>query len=373
MDDFIGKYGIPLKESTIVQAGIIADESGKALFCRMIAIIYDKKKTLQLGADIKLNRTLLYYEFIHSIVLGKDRLTSKEYDYEKHYLDEKGILRKIAELYYIYGDSLTVNHTLNSIVNINSSIEKQFTELFNRLISSYFYIKDAYNYEKRIDFIHRNFFIEYLLAEFYLESCLGDHFNNINMSTLSLETVSFLEGLLNLVVSDGNDTNSYFDQIFQSFGFENIAKTKIRSILIGYAEKNFEQEVLTLPDSNLYPQTKDIIAYKNLQNHRWISILLLNKLGFHYKINSEKFFKFITSTDQLILGNIITIENLDLSYSKIEGDLSDYNLSHAKLQNNTFRGNFWVLNLSEPICHSRKSNWEHALWEAIFLTLTYQI
>lgn len=161
------------------------------------------------------------------------------------------------------------------------------------------------------------------------------------MSTLSLETVSFLEGLLHLVVSDGNDTNLYFDQIFQSFGFENIAKTKIRSTLIKYAEKNFEEEVLVLPDSKLYPQTKDMTIYKNLQNHRWISILLLNKLGDNYKIDSEKFFKFIRSTNTSILGNIITIENLDLSYSRLEGDLADYNLSGGKLPHSTFYGNFF--------------------------------
>jgi hypothetical protein len=89
VDEFISKYGINLTASIIVQAGLSSDESGKALFCRMIAIIYDRNKTLQFGNNIKLNRTMLYHEFIHNIILGKDRHFSKDYDFERHYLSEK--------------------------------------------------------------------------------------------------------------------------------------------------------------------------------------------------------------------------------------------------------------------------------------------
>lgn len=69
--------------------------------------------------------------------------------------------------------------------------------------------------------------------------------------------------------------------------------------------------------------------------------MLLNKLGDSYKINSEKFFKFTRNTNKSILGYIITIENLDLSYSRIEDGLGDYNLSGAKLPHSTFHGDFF--------------------------------
>ncbi|HEX9319905.1 MAG TPA: hypothetical protein VF884_13315, partial [Nitrososphaeraceae archaeon] len=219
-------------------------------------------------------------------------------------------------------------------------MREHFSELFDRLISSYFYIKDSYNYGKRIDFIHRSF-IEYLLAEFYLESCINEHISNINMSTLSLETISFFDGLLYLIKSDSSDTDLYFDQITKSFGLEGKTKSEIRSTLIRVAEKNFEIEILPLAESIYYPQTKGVINYRNLQNHRWISIQLLNKLGDRYKINSERFFKFIRSTNNSILGYIITIENLDLSHSKIEEGLGNYNLSRAKLSHSSFYGNFF--------------------------------
>lgn len=340
VNQFMVNYGIGLTESEIVQAGLSSDESGKALFCRIIAIIYDKKKTLQFGNSVKLNRTVLCYEFIYNIVLGKDRKVSKDYDYEQHYLAEKMILRKIAELKYIYGDSLTVKDTIASVEKIDPIVGEHFSELFDRLISSYFYIRGTHSYEKRIDFIHRSF-VEYLLAEFYLECCFTDEMSNVNMSTLSQETVSFLEGLLYLIKSDSKDTEAYFDQIVESFGFGKITKPELRNKLIRIAEMNFDSEILLLPESQCYPQTKNIIAYKNLQNHRWISILLLNKLADNYEINSEKFFKFIRNTNKSILGYIITIDNLDLSYSRIEDGLGDYNLSGAKLPHSTFHGDFF--------------------------------
>jgi uncharacterized protein YjbI with pentapeptide repeats len=235
---------------------------------------------------------------------------------------------------------LTVKGVSESIVNIDPDIREHFSELFDRLVSSYFYIKGTHSYEKRIDFIHRSF-IEYLVAEFYLESCLNEQTSNVNMSTLSSETISFLEGLLYVIKSDSSDTESYFDQIMKSFGFDNATKAELRDKLIRLGEKNFGIEILPLPDSKYYPQTEEIVFYKNLQNHRWISILLLNKLGDNYKINSEKFFKFIKSTNKSIVGYIITIENLDLSYSRIEEGLGDYNLSGAKLLHSTFHGDFF--------------------------------
>jgi uncharacterized protein YjbI with pentapeptide repeats len=126
-----------------------------------------------------------------------------------------------------------------------------------------------------------------------------------------------------------------------SFGLEGRTKTEIRKILIGVAEKYFDSDVLPLAESEYYPQANDIVSYKNLQNHRWISIMLMNKVGNNYKIDSEKFFKFIKSTNNSILGYVITIENLDLSYSHIEDGLGNYNLSGAKIPHSTFGGKFF--------------------------------
>ena len=55
----------------------------------------------------------------------------------------------------------------------------------------------------------------------------------------------------------------------------------------------------------------------------------------------KKFFKFITNTNNHILGNIITIENLDLFYSELHKGLGNYNLCQANLAHSTFHGSFY--------------------------------
>jgi uncharacterized protein YjbI with pentapeptide repeats len=338
VNKFYEKYKIPLHYSDLLEAGLSIEESCKPLFCRMVALIYNEKKTIRLDPSLGSNRTLLYHQVIHNIVLGKGQEASIQYDYKKHSTNEKRVLRKISELKYILGDSLTVTRTLSCIKNILPEINVEFIAIFDKLISSYFYVKGTKDYEQRIDFIHKSF-IEYLLAEFYLECCLNHQISKINMSALSLETVVFLEGLLSLFKSENNNICS---SLIESFGIAYQTNQDVKDELLQLAESCFNDEKILIPEDNGdYPQLEKFLSYTNLQNHRLIGILILNKLGNNYKINNKKFFRLVRSMNNSILGNIITIENLDLSYSEIEQGFGNYNLSGANLSHSIFHGDFF--------------------------------
>ncbi len=333
---FFQKYGVSLKSEQILQSGLGSNEIGKPLFCNMIAILYKQKNDIAFFENLFLNRALLFFNIIHSVVLGKHEVEADSYGYTRHQLNENRTLRKIAELKYIYGDKLTRKQIVESIKRSPTRIKTDILKVFNRLISSYFYITEDDNYEERIDFIHKSF-IEYLLAEYYLECCFTFQPHNINMSLLNAETISFLEGILELLKPQaGNE----YQKILRSFGFN--SEENITDSLIKTGESFFEQEKLLVPTSNIeYPSTENIIKIPNLQNHRWIGIMILNKMTHKYKIENKKFFDFIRGTNNLILGNIITIQNIDLSFSQIIGDVGNYNLSGANLSHSTFHGNFY--------------------------------
>lgn len=209
------------------------------------------------------------------------------------------------------------------------------------MISSYFYIQETKKNAQRIDFIHRSF-IEYLLAEYYLECCFRNQLSKINMSILTLETISFLEGLLYLIKSEKVDKNQYFEKMIETFDLEERNKMDVRKQLINLATNNFEKNQVLIPEDNgEYPQMAKIVKQINLQNHRWIAVLLLNKLLDNYKIDNKTFFEFVRSTNNSILGNIVTIENLNLSRSDLTKGLGNYNLSGAKLSHSTFHGGYY--------------------------------
>lgn len=120
---FFKKYRISLRSEKISKSGLGLNEIGKPLFCNMISILYKQKKRRVVSKKLFLNRTLLFFEVIHSVVLGKHEKEADNYSYTKHHLNEKRVLRKIAELKFIFGDSLTRTTINNSIKTIQPKIK----------------------------------------------------------------------------------------------------------------------------------------------------------------------------------------------------------------------------------------------------------
>lgn len=61
-------------------------EMKRPLFCWMFSMAYNKPRGYKRYLT---NRSLLYQEFIHSIIIGKHLAEAKEYDFDKYYLKEK--------------------------------------------------------------------------------------------------------------------------------------------------------------------------------------------------------------------------------------------------------------------------------------------
>ena len=91
--------------------------------------------------------------------------------------------------------------------------------------NSYFQISDQpSNYV--IDFIHKSF-MDYLLAEYYLESMLINKPFRLNVGSPSPETISFMKSLLILLNNNNND-----DQITKLFCIKFIDSVFLNSKIV---------------------------------------------------------------------------------------------------------------------------------------------
>jgi len=104
VDELFQRYGLDLKFDKIMKNFCLDQwEIKKPLFCWMFSMVYGKAIY-----PIKyLSRTLLYQEFIHSVIIGKHLEEAKKYNFYKYYLKEKRILRNIAALKQIYLNGLS--------------------------------------------------------------------------------------------------------------------------------------------------------------------------------------------------------------------------------------------------------------------------
>lgn len=187
-------------------------------------------------------------------------------------------------------------------------------------------------------------------SDFELESESVDCYKNspihieIDAFKLSKGTTleEFSEGYIKSTDKIGPSKNIESKKIIETFDLEERNKMDVRNQLINIAIDNFEKNQILLPkDSGEYPQMVKTVKQINLQNHRWVAVLLLNKLLDNYKIDNKSFFEFVKSTNNSILGNIVTIENLNLSHSDLTKGLGNYNLSGAKLSHSTFHGGYY--------------------------------
>jgi uncharacterized protein YjbI with pentapeptide repeats len=336
INQFFQKYNISLKADKISKSGLGPNEIGKPLFCNMISILYERKKKIIMSERLFLNRTLLFFEIIHSIILGKHVKEADNYGHRKHHLDEKNVLRKIAELKYIYEDKLTKQLLLYSIKRSNDRINTNILEVFERLITTYFYKITANNYEERIDFIHKSF-VEYLLAEFYISCLLVGKPNIINMKSPKAETIQFVTGLLELIRSKNKVFGEYQKRLSQFFSID--SSDHLLASLMSISVDSFNNDSIRLNNSRDYP---DIIEpYENISVHRWFSLFVLNKLGKEFKPDKIKFIKLLKSTQSNIPDYLINLNNIDLSESEFDFDMPNLILINAKLRKSKFHGTFF--------------------------------
>lgn len=338
---FLQKYGVSLKLSQILKSGLGPSEIGKPLFCNLIAILYKRIGTLTFSQSLLLNRVLLFFEIVHNVILGKHEVEAVSYDYKRHHLNEKRTLRKIAQLKDIYEDKLTIGRIEESIYRSPSIIRRNISKVFNRLIATYFFTTSDDNNEERIDFIHRSF-IEYLLAEFYIASFLNNEPFVINLKQPKEETVNFFIGLLELIKSKKNKFKQYRKRLAHTFDF-NLSE-ELKNGLFEIAKKSFNDEHTYLNDREDYPGVEE--PYENLAIHRWMSIVVLNKLGNKFKLDKNKFYKLLLTTHGSTPAYVITLNHLDLSKSEFDSDMPTLILAKANLKGSKFHGEFYGTNFS---------------------------
>lgn len=104
--DLLQKYGLQCTFDEITRDfGLEEWKRRRPLFCWMFSMACNKPRAYKRHLT---NRSLLYQEFIHSIIIGKHLEEAKEHDFIKYYLKEKKIIRKIAALRQIYSDGLNI-------------------------------------------------------------------------------------------------------------------------------------------------------------------------------------------------------------------------------------------------------------------------
>lgn len=114
------------------------------------------------------------------------------------------ILRKIAALRQMHG-LLTKSMIIRGLENYGISYhERTLKDVLDPILTSYFYLQSTTALDMPMDFIHKSFG-EYFLAEYYLESILNNKGYYLNVGIPSQETISFLDGLLELLSENKNE------------------------------------------------------------------------------------------------------------------------------------------------------------------------
>jgi hypothetical protein len=192
-------------------------ELGRPLFCWMLAITqspdlseYNISIDGNIGSE-NAKRALIFHQFIHSIVMGKHKSETQTYykllEHYKYDEDiEKKVLRKIAALKQIYPNHLTKSLVSELIKRFGFSSEI-IEQMLEPILTSYFYIQNESENVSRdelLDFMHESL-REYLVAEYYIESLYNDNKQHrLCIGIPSEETIKFLDGLIELLVSDNS-------------------------------------------------------------------------------------------------------------------------------------------------------------------------
>ena len=202
--------------------------------------------------------------------------------------------------------------------------------------------------------MHKSF-REYLLAEYYIESILYDKKHYLNVGIPSAETISYLEGLLELVVSEVEKIQEQVNGLLKSLLPPNMQqvwlldkfpiKPSIISTLSKRAQGFYEGEQIVLfSDIGKSYQDKawnvidlPISKYRQIVVHRWVSLYILNKLSPEVRLDKKTLVDFILKTSHIAPPFSKRLAKVDLSGDPIGGDTrafagtSDIKLSGADL------------------------------------------
>jgi hypothetical protein len=376
VNEFFQKYGMSdLSFKKLRHFDFKEEEIRRPLFCWMFTIFtqsesYDEV-ILKESTSSSMTKALIYGWFIHSIIRGKYRHTADQYHYSKYHFEEKKILRKIAALRQMYEPNiLTKNMVIDGLRNyfglLDYDDKKLQNDIINPILTSYFYLKDTTSpFDKSIDFMHKSF-REYLLAEYYIESIFYDKKYYLNVGIPSSETMSYLEGLLELIVSQNEKVEEQVNDLLKSLLSPKTpeiwllhkfsVKSSIISSLSKRAQRYYEDEQIVLPPDrtavsyqdrawNLIDLTNS--RYPQIFVHRWLGLYVLNKLSPEVTLDKKTLADFIVKTSHIIPSSLKRLAKADLSGENefLEGEqsveipgTSDINLSGANLSGANLSG-----------------------------------
>jgi len=346
VEAFLNNYGIDYRLDEIAKEfGLEEQEIKKPLFCWMFSMIYSKSKD---HIQYLKNRSLLYHEFIHSVIRGKHIEEAKEYDFKKYYIKEKKIMRKIAALKQIYLDDLTKKILIERIKEFGLEINDDDNGILNPILNSYFYSKIADSSEEEtIDFVHDSF-REYLLAEYYIESILDNKIFRLNARLPTMETINFLDGIINLLL-EKKDSKIYnlvsekSDGLLRSFDYNKKQDNAIKD-LFELTFECIEKENIVFFNNNKKDTLKEenktesiwvspsisYDDYRILLVHKWIALYIYNNLNISKDISNFKGIEKVI----FLTSKFMPVYLKNLKYI----DLSELNLTEADLSGADLRG-----------------------------------
>jgi uncharacterized protein YjbI with pentapeptide repeats len=357
-----------------IKYGIKHKELAKPLLSYMLLKVFPFINLKNIHQDFTSNmfRSFIYFHFLSHIAGGKQIEKGAEFKINRDYLDEKNAMRKLALLKQIHKDTLT-----------KKKIEKEAkifgyksdTLPLSPILRCYPYSNSSSDEEeKAVDFIQPTF-QEYLMAENYLEALLKGENKAawMNVGKPSIETINFLDGLLQLLTSNDENIKKFVEyndekqiSLFNLFtydkppliddGIHNIVKNAINNL-------NDESIMVFSPDHiEEIPWIKaeeqiSVNEYPNLWIHRWISLYVLYKLGYLNKSTLQtlglsdnkklksllKFSRLLRFCSDGVLTNFKKLRGFNLSDANLSGadlsgaDLCGANLSGADLSGTNLR------------------------------------
>jgi hypothetical protein len=348
--EFFTRYGMPQYSfEKLGNYGLGDEEKRKPLFCWMIALNPNSERFLQQFVTSSNQRSyltmaLLYQDFIHSLIRAKYKEVAKEFF--EYYSDEKKLLRKIAALKQAcesIEDILTVNKVIEGLreyygMDYSKEDSEERKNIFDLVLTSYFYLSGKKTRDKTIDFIHKSF-KEHLLAEYYIESVLDyDNRHYLNVGMPSNQTIQHLEGLLEIVSNEDENLAEQTDNFIMSLKNQQHQHGKtLKEILVDNARRIFESEEMIVFHSKRNDKMGwNIIhipsnKYRDLWIHRWLSLYILNTLASEQKIDKKILSNLIDNTSHITPHYLKRLVNANLSNANLSNaNLSNANLSCAK-------------------------------------------
>jgi len=263
-------------------------------------------------------KSWIYFNFFHYII--ENRYQGKDEFYIQGKIsNEKIVLRSIAAFKQTYTQIYEKQDV--KWYDIESNIDyfkpKETILELKDIDKSFFLIIDV-NKQKLVNFIHKSF-MEYLIAEYYLESALNqvsDDINQIERFSIGIPskiTIEFLDGLIGLLNSNDDDANQMICNqetgLLNSFNWsDNKNNAKIRmisnlsysimndSIIVNKERSSIIQNNENGKDSQkadnrwLKIKINEIVADEHksgftlLWIHRWISLKAIHKIESHDNI-----------------------------------------------------------------------------------------